>query len=885
MTLGEKALRIVLPPTDRRHVLDELEELRALRAARTTPDEADRWRRRQVWLFVVRALPTFWWRRPFCGFLQYMANRDGGTRPLDTLLGDIRFGARAFIRRPGFALAVVGILAVGIGATTTIYSVVDTVMLRPLPYPDSWSLVHFGGYGGVRPRVYVRWRDGLESMHAVEASSNVQLNLTGSGAPKRVRASRVTAGLLSILGASPHLGRLLAPDDYQGGYGVGVLGYGFWQRQWGGDLSVIGQSIQVEWRPVVVAGVLSPAFEPPAAVTGEAVDLWLPLDVEAEESFDWSMLSVVGRLRDGVGYGGAQRELDAYTAHLAAEMPHILTRGDGSLRTTRLIPLRVATFRDVAGSMLLLLWSVLLMLLIACANVANLLLAHAGARSREMALRGALGAGRPRLFRQLITESLILALAGGAAGVGLAVVSVGAFRRFIPAGVPRIESLSVDPGVLLFSLGASVATGLVFGIVPAVRACRRDVAEALKDGGASSGGLGRGRPTRSGLVVAEIALAFVLLTSAGLFFRSLSAQAEVDPGFSIADLITVPLHLGSGYDEVQRREFTRRVRARLEALPGSEGAAAGLTVPFQYVGASRCCISNTVRPVDGVAGTELVGEAMIHPVSPGWFRTLGAAMPYGREFTPEDGEGDERVAIINEPTARHFFGTRDAVGRSIRIGDSEIFRVVGVTRGVYHWGMADGVTPDVYLPYDHWGAFSDIYHLTVRSALDLETLIPAIKEAIWAVDPELPVEDVVPMTQRVDAALAGQRFLTRILGTFAGLALLLATGGVYAFMLFSVGQRRSEMGIRLALGARGGQLLRMVLMGGLLQTGAGVALGLTVSVGVAWLLRRFLFGISVVDGGALVPAALALTGAALLATLLPAWRASRTDPLETLRVE
>jgi predicted permease len=609
------------------------------------------------------------------------------------------------------------------------------------------------------------------------------------------------------------------------------------------------------------------------------------LDVEAEESFDWSMLSVVGRLRDGVGYETAQRELDAYTAHLAAEMPRILTRSDGSLRTTRLIPLQVATFRDVAGSMLLLLWAVLLMLLIACANVANLLLAHAGSRAREMALRGALGAGRARLFRQLITESLMLALAGGVAGVGLAVVSVGAFRRFIPSGVPRVEDLSVDPRVLLFTLGASVATGLVFGVMPAVRACRRDVSEALKDGGASSGGVRRQSWTRSGLVVAEIALAFVLLTSAGLFFHSLSAQAEVDPGFMAADLITVPLHLGSGYDDVQRREFTRRVRARLEALPGSQGAAAGLTVPFQYVGASRCCIANTVQPVDGVAGADALTDVMIHPVSPGWFRTLGAAMTHGREFTPEDGDGEERVDIINEPTARYFFGTRDAVGRSIRVGDSEIFRVVGVARGVHHWGMADGITPDVYLPYDHWGAFSDIFHLTVRSTLDLETLVPAVKEAIWAVDPELPVEEVVPMTRRVDAALAGQRFLTSILGTFAGLALLLATGGVYAFMLFSVGQRRSEMGIRLALGARGSQLLRMVLVGGLLQTGAGVALGVTISVGVAWLLRRFLFGISVVDGATLVPAVLALTAAALLATLLPAWRASRTDPLETLRVE
>jgi predicted permease len=884
-TLGERLLRVVLPPDDRRHVLDELEELYRLHRERVGPEEAEAWRRRQLWIFVLKALPTFWWKRPLAGWLGLFSNRDGHPGSFDILRQDLRFAYRSFLRRPGFVLAAVLILGVGIGATTTIFSVVDTVMLRPLPYPDQLQLAHFGGYGGTRPRLYVRWRDGLESFETVDAAWNHSASLTGDGRPITLRTSRVTPGLLSTLGARPHLGRLFMEEDYESGTPVALLDYGFWQRQWGGDPDVVGQTIQLDGRSVVVAGVVSSAFTPPEAVTGKRVDLWQPFRAESPESFGWSILSVVGRLKPGIGYGAAQSELDAYTAHISEELPDLLIRRDGSLRTTRLIPLQVATAGDAAGPLLLLLWAVLLMLLIACANVANLLLAHGTARFREISLRGALGAGRRRILQQLLTESVALALMGGTLGVGLAFVSVELFRRFIPADVPRIEELAVDPRILLFALLASLATGLVFGMTPALHAAGRDVVGALKEGGTALAGSRRGSRIRSILVISEIALALVLLTGAGLFFRSLLIQAQVHPGFQSEALVTVPLHLGGSYDAARRQQFTVAVRERILAQPGTEGAAAGLTAPFQYLGSSMCCISNEVRAVDGLPEAEPIYHAMIHPISPGYFQTLQAQVRYGREFEAADESGDGKVVILNEPVARRLFGEADAVGRTIRIGEADLRTIVGVVEGVHHYGTAMGIGPNIYVPYSQWGSFSDIYHLMVRSTLDLETLAPRIREAIASVDPGLPVDEIVPMRRRVESALAGQRFLTILLGTFAAVALLLATGGIYASMLYSVGQRRQEMGIRLALGAKGGQVVGLILLGGLGTTLIGIGLGLAASLGLSRLLRSFLYGVSVGDSLTFTTVIAILTGAALLACLIPALRAARTNPMETLKVE
>lgn len=883
--LSELFLALVLPRSDYRHVLAELEELHTIQVQERGREAADRWRRRQVWGFVFRALPTFWWKRPLRGLVGNPGGADGKITPFDVLRQDLRFAFRSFVRRPGFALAAIIILGVGIGATTTIYSVVDTVMLRPLPYPDPGQLVHFGGYGGTRPLLYVRWRDNLESFQALGAAWNASVNLTGEGPPQRLRTSRVSPDLLPLLGARAHLGRLFMRDDYATERSVGLLGHGFWLRQWGGDPEVIGRRIQVEGHPVVVAGVMSPDFDPPEAITGDRVDLWLPLDAGAEESADWSILSVAGRLRDGIGLGGAQTELDALTSHLAQELPDYLVRRDGTTRFTRLVPLNVATFQRVGGSLVLLMVSVWLLLLIACANVANLLLAHGTARTREIALRGALGANRGRITRQLLTENLALAVLGGALGVGLAYLGVRAFHRFNPGGVPRIEELAVDSRILFFALLASLVTGLLFGTMPALLASGKRAAEAIKEGATASSASRRGRRTRNLLVVTEIALALVLLSAAGLFFQSLLAQARIDPGFDSELLVSVPLHLGGGYTAPERQAFTRAVVENVRAIPGTEGVAAGLTVPFQYVGASRCCMANEVHGEGVPPETEPLLNVMTHPVSPGYFRTLGAEMIAGREFESGDEAGEGRVVVINEPTARYFFGTEDVLGRSVRVGGRGSFRIVGVVRGVRHWGVPPGIEAAVYIPYSQWGAFSDIYQLLIRSTATLETLAPQIRTAIWAVDPDLPVEEIVPMRHRVEASLAGQRFLSILLGTFAGVALILATGGIYASMLYTVGQRQREMGIRLALGGGSGRVVGLVLRSGLVLTAMGIAIGAAVSMGLAHLLRSWLWGVSATDQVTFFGVSAVLAAAALVATLIPALKAARSNPLDTLKVE
>jgi predicted permease len=615
------------------------------------------------------------------------------------------------------------------------------------------------------------------------------------------------------------------------------------------------------------------------------VDLWLPFDVENPEIATWSTLAVAGRLKDQVGFLAARDELRTFTTNLAGELPYILTRQDGSVIHTNFSPMQIATFRSVAGSLLLLMWAVLLMLAIACANVANLLLAHGNARVRELALRGALGAGRRRIVRQLLTESVVLAVFGGVLGVLLAFLGVKLFLRFDPGGVPRIEELSVDPRILVFALFASLATGLLFGLWPALHGSRRDVAEAIKEGGTASAGVRRGRWTRRGLVVSEIALALVLLTGAGLFFRSLLSLARVDPGFQTEQLVMVPLHMGGGYESVQRQQFTSEVTTRLEALPGTQGAAAGLTAPFQYVGGSRCCIWHEVKVAGGEEEIRPLPMVMTQPVTPGYFRTIDAPLTHGREFDATDLAGDGLVAIINEATARYFFGTEDAVGRTLEVGGWGIFTVVGVARGVRHWGVAQGIPPAVYVPYSHWGAFSDIYTLMVRSTADTETLALQIREAIWAFDPGLPVEEIVPMRQRVEASVAGQRFLSILLGSFAAIALILATGGIYASMLQAVGQRRQEMGIRMALGAGGSRVVGMVLGAGMTLTATGITVGLIASFALTQILRSQLYGIGVVDPLTLVGVVVVLGGSALVACLVPAVRAARVDPLETLKAE
>ncbi len=816
-----------------------------------------------------------------------------GARTLDALFQDVRVAVRGFFHTPGFALAAILILGVGIGATTTIFSVVDTVILRPLPYPEPGELVHFDNPAHTVPD-FLEWRDRTRSFAAVAGMWQSETDLTGEGAPERLQVAQVTEGLLPTLGASPYLGRLFQESDFVGEPSVILLDHGLWQRRWGGDSSVIGRAIRLAGKPVVVAGVVSPEFSPPEAAVGNRVDAWVPLDVHRPDlqTRDLLILDVVARLRPGVTLEAAQAEINALMAGIAEEFPDRYRRRDGSVRPFPLEPLQEAGVQEVRPVLLTLLGAVVFMLLIACANVANLFLARGTARSRELCLRRALGASRSRIIGQLLVESGSLALAGGALGVGLAYLGVDILLHYNTGPVPRLQDLAVDPRILLFALVTSLGTGILCGVLPALQAVRRDVNEGVNEGTARATTGPDRRRVRNGLVVGEVALTLILLTGAGLLFRSFIERVRVDPGFETVGLVSMPLSLeggrfssqGGSYTDEGRLQFVQELMERLQVVPGVRAVAAGWTLPFERVGRSRCCWGRDVLPADD-AGEEESPWFWIHPVTPGYFHVLSAPLSSGREFTPADGNTDPFVAVLNEPAARQLFGRVDVVGEHIRVVDVGVFEVIGVAEGVHHWGLDQEVDLGVYVLWERFGTYAPFLHVAVRSDAGLGVLAPALREAVWAIDPDLPIEEIAAMPDRISRSLAGPRFLSVLFGFFAGVALVLACGGIYASMLYTVGQRRREMGIRLALGARGSRVVRLVLGQGMVVAVAGVGLGLAGAFGLTRFLRSIVWGITTTDLATFTSVTVLLALVVVGASLVPAWRASRADPLETLRAE
>ncbi|MGD8700501.1 MAG: ABC transporter permease, partial [Gemmatimonadales bacterium] len=778
---------------------------------------------------------------------------------MGTTLRNLRVAARSFMRRPGFAVPAIVILAIGIGATTTMFSVADTVLFRSLPYPDPGELVYIDR-GNHSPPEFIDWRDGFESFSAIGAASTNRIALQGEGRAEQLRVAGVTPEFFSMLGATPHLGRLFAPDEFFGQASVVLLDHGLWQRRWGGDPSILGRSITLDGRPYVVAGIVSPRFQPPNALTGSRVDVWLPLDVERANIHGrgYAILNVVGRLREDVSLEAARAEMEAYVLSVASENPGRYLRRDGSPNPFPLVPLHIATIHGVAQPLIVLLGAVGLMLLIACANVANLFLAQGTARAREIAVRGALGASRGKIFRQLLTESVALAGLGGLLGVWLAIFGVEAFTRLSPVSVPRLENVTVDTRVLIFALVASVGTGVICGILPALQAARRTTIDILREGASGLTSTRRGRRIRGGLVIAEIALALLLLTGAGLMFRSLMGMMQVDSGFETEDLITFPLQLSGNYTQERRRQFVDELFERIGAIPGARVAGAGWTVPFQYTGASRCCWSTEVSDATAGANAASIGSYM-HPVTPGYFDALAVPLLYGRDFTRQDAAPAGWVAIINQRTALHLFGTENAVGEILRFGSGEnTLTVVGVVPAVKHWGALRADEFAVYLPYHRFGSGAEFLHVAVRTDDDPGVLAAALRQAVWSIDPNLPIEGMNTMRQRVDRSLAGPRFLSLLFTTFATIAVILACGGIYASMLHWVSLRRQEMGIRFALGADRRRVIAHVLLHGLALTLIGLTLGLGSAYGLSRLLRGLLWGIAETDIPTYAAAALLL---------------------------
>jgi putative ABC transport system permease protein len=798
------------------------------------------------------------------------------------LAKDLRFAARVLRRSPAFTATAVITVALGIGATTAIFSVLNAVVLRPLPFDRPERLVHVFRMQPPVSRALVSvptYRDLVARQRGFEvlaARQFVPLNLTGVDRAERLAGWRVTPDFFALFGARPARGRLLEPaDDQPGSPAVAVISDGLWRRRFGGPAGpeVIGRRIALDGQSHTVVGVAPPALR---AASAQEVDLWTParLGASTRERGD-NFLRMIGRLRDGVTVEGAMAQLDHVAAGLAREHP-----GNHAELTFLVAPMLADQVREVKTVLWLLLAGVLLVLLIACANVANLLLARATVRQRELAVRAALGAGRWRLAQQLLTESLLLAVVGGAVGVLAAHWGVEALLALAPPSLPRAAEVDIDGRVLAFSLGLALVTGVVFGLAPAWRLGRLGFERSLKEDGRGVAGRRVGSRLRRALVVTELALSLVLLAGAGLAFGSVRRLLAVDPGFDPGPLLAANI---SYPREETRAQFLRAVVERVAALPGV--ASVGVINDLPVTGASAMSGNFQVQGAPRVNwATAPVADKRF--VTPAYFRTMGIPLRAGRTFGDRDGRpaGEGAPILINETLARRFFPGQDPLGKRLLVqGVNEIIGVVGDVR---QRGLARATTPDVYFSLWQLPGTSEV-SLLVRAAAggDPAALAPAVRRAVEEVDPTAPVSRIRTMDEVVATSIGQERFTLVLLAAFALVALALAAIGLYGVMAYQVAARAREMGVRLALGAQSGDVLGLVIGQGLRLTALGVAIGLAAALGLGRLLARLFFGVQPVEPATLAAVAALLMAVALAACYLPARRATRVDPLVVLREE
>jgi putative ABC transport system permease protein len=650
---------------------------------------------------------------------------------------------------------------------------------------------------------------------------------------------------------------------------------------------VVGRALDIDGRPVVVVGVMDARFAPPEVLVGRHVDVWRPVDWSVEElnRDDTYVLEIAGRMRPGVGAEAVQAEVDALMARLAEASESYRNRRDAAPREVPVLSLADKTVRSVRTGLGLLLGAVGLLLLVACANVAHLFLARGLGRTREMAVRRAMGAGTRSLVSQLMVESLVVGVAGGLLGCGLAWTGIRAFIALNPTALPRQASVSIDPRVLGFAIAVSAATSLLFGLLPALRSVKTELADELRGAGRTSTS-GRGTALlRNTLVTAEVALSLVLVAGAGLLLRSFLAVRAQDPGFDVADMWTVPLNLTEADTPEKWIDTMERIRRQAVAVPGVQSAAYGLTMPMDRTGGSRCCWGSALE-VAGRAKDDRALGAMIHPVSLEYFGMLGIELVAGRTWDAGEVRAEPWPLVLNDSMAIEVAGTpAAAVGMTVRFQDHEA-SIVGVARSERHYGLDQTMGKAVYLPVERVPFGLPIASLGVRASAAVSASMPrALREAVWAAAPSLPVTTVRPLAETIRQSTAGRRFDSVIFGAFAAVALLLAAGGLYGTLLYVAGQRRRELGIRLALGASRASIEGRVLRGGVALGIAGTGIGLF----GAWLSNRYLesrvWGVATHDPVALGGAAAVLLLTAILASWLPARRAGRVDPLETLRIE
>jgi putative ABC transport system permease protein len=832
----------------------------------------------------VAAHAWFWWQTMRCLAAPPpvrpnplpVGSSQGDSR-MRTLFADLRYAFRVISRTPSFAVAVVSVLALGIGANTTIFSIVNAVLLRPLPFEEPKRLVRIftrtpgGRLFEVSPGKFYDWQrdaQSFEGMAMYPCCGFREFALTGTGTARTVSVTAVSAGFFEIVRARPALGRVFRQEeDTPGGKYVVVVSDRFWRTEFGGNPDVIGRTVKLNDEAYTIVGVM-PATASVASWTAMASDVWVPLALTDEQRAARGNHNRdgVARLNREVELAQAQAEMDAISARLAREFP----KSDDRWGVV-VIPMQEAIVGNSRTMLLMLLGAVGLVLLVACANVGNLLFTRALSRRKEIAIRSALGAGRGRVFQQLLTEALLLAGAGGALGLLLAYGTLTSASTLLAGQVPRAAEISIDGRVLLFAVGVSMLTGMLAGTLPAVRAGRSDLNDALKEGGRSDGAIGVG--TRRVLIVCEVALSLVLLMGAGVMIQSLLALRHGDTGFDPNNVLKMDVRLvDTRYPSpAQRSSFFDAALQRIRALPGVEAAGTIDDLPLKQG-------SSQTLDLEGYPPQREPVAVQVRQITPGYLRAMGIPVVRGRDVLENDGE----VLLVSREAAKLYWGTDDPIGRRAALPFSKtvLRQVVGIVGDVKQRNLTEASTPTVYFSTrERYGRATFV----IRTSVPPATLSQPAVAAIRAIDPEQPVGDIRTMVEVVDGGLTSQRFSALLLGLFAGVALLLAAVGIYSVLSYIVRGRSREIGIRTALGARPADILRLVIVEGMSPALVGIAAGMIAALASAKVMETLVFGVSASDPLTLAGVGATLALVALMASLVPAYRALRLDPVKILR--
>ncbi len=820
---------------------------------------------------------------------------------MQSLLQDLRYALRLLTKKPAFTAVAVITLALGIGVNSSIFSVVNALLLRPLPFKDSESIVAFWNHSPglnvpqdwLSIAQYVDIKTEADSFDDVAIAVSSSFNLSSTETPERVEGLRVSSSLFRLLGVQTASGRALLPeDDEPGRPPTVIISNELWQNRFGSDPDLVGKPVTLNGQVATVIGVLPPGVnlnkEVIPTVSGvERADVILPLALSAEALANRGLenYNVLARLKPGVSLKQAQAEVDTMVERLKQQYPDSYPPGSGF--TMSVVSLHEETVRSIRPALLVLFGSVFFVLLIACANLANLLLSRSTARQKEFAVRTALGASRYRLVRQLLTESVILALAGGGLGLLIAVWGLEGLRALSPGNIPRMREVSIDASVLAFTFIISLVVGIIFGLVPALRASKTDLNESLKEGGKGSAEGSRGNRVRSLLIASEIALSLVLLVGAGLLLRTFANLQNVNPGFSSDNVLSLRLSLaGPNYANTDARvAFYGQLLDRVKSVRGVDAAGAVSILPLSQ-GVSWGTVS--VEGFAAAAGEASSIQADQRIATPDYFQAMGIPLVKGRFFNEHDTKSAQKIAVVDESFAARYWPGEDPVGKRIKRGDASSeapwMMVVGVVGNVKQYAL-DKDSPRVALYTPHAQEPSSTMYLVARAASDPSQVVGAINAEIRAMDASLPVYNVALMSERLSRSLAERRFSMLLLGLFAALALALAGVGIYGVMNYSVAQRTHEIGIRMALGAKASDVLKLVIGYAMMMTAFGVVVGVAGSVLLTRFMSSLLYGVSSYDPLTVTLVAFLLVAVAFVSSYIPARKAAQVDPMEALRYE